>query len=290
MPDALRLFVETRREGFLQLGGLISLALLCYMVLVFGRFLVYWAGSRHAFRHGTPAAPGDPALQWHLMVPCRDEETVIARTLAGLRAVAPAAHLWVIDDDSEDATRELVLAAADRDPRVHLVQRRRPHARIGKGAALNAAYREISAWLPPGTDRSRVVLGVRHPRAAGPAGEHPEPLRRRTGLRPDRGPDRPAGPGGRRAASGGRLNRAPDRGPLDSRIGLLHFVKASLRSRQGLELSVAPARTPIDTRTVLPHEGRRPPPQEMESWHLPDSGARAPSTRCSPAPAPSPSA
>ncbi|MFF7592786.1 glycosyltransferase [Kitasatospora purpeofusca] len=161
MPDALRQFFEMRRDGFVQLAGLISLALVVYMALVFGRFLVYWAGSRHAFRRNRPARPGDPAaFQWHLMIPCRDEEAVIAQTLAGLRAVAPAAHLWVIDDDSEDATRELVLAAAGHDALVHLVQRRRPHARIGKGAALNAAYREISASLPPGTDRSRVVLGV----------------------------------------------------------------------------------------------------------------------------------
>ncbi|MFB6890870.1 glycosyltransferase [Kitasatospora sp. NPDC056327] len=161
MPEALREFFEMRRDTFVWLGELVSLILLAYMLLVFGRFLLYWAGSRHAFRHSRPAAPGDPAaFQWHLMIPCRDEEAVIAQTLAGLRAVAPAAHLWVIDDDSEDATRELVLAAAGRDERVHLVQRRRPHARIGKGAALNAAYREISARLPAGTDRSRVVLGV----------------------------------------------------------------------------------------------------------------------------------
>lgn len=109
------------------------------MAPVFGRFLVYWAGSRNVFRRNRPARPGDPAaFQWHLMIPFRDEETVIAQTLAGLRAVAPAAHLWVIDDDSEDATREPVLAAAGHDALVHLVQRRRPHARIGKGAALNA--------------------------------------------------------------------------------------------------------------------------------------------------------
>ncbi|MER6365257.1 glycosyltransferase family 2 protein [Kitasatospora sp. NPDC001527] len=161
MPDALREFFDLRRDTFVWIGGVVSLALLAYMLLVFGRFLLYWAGSRHAFRHSRPAEPGDPAaFAWHLMIPCRDEETVITQTLAGLRAVAPAAHLWVIDDDSEDATRALVLAAAEHDGRVHLVQRRRPHARIGKGAALNAAYREISAWLPPGTDRSRVVLGV----------------------------------------------------------------------------------------------------------------------------------
>ncbi|WP_327676892.1 glycosyltransferase family 2 protein [Kitasatospora sp. NBC_00458] len=161
MPDALRGFIEVRRDSIVWLAGLVSLALLVYMALVFGRFLLYWAGSRHAFRHNTPGEPGDPsAFHWHLVIPCRDEEAVVAQTLAGLRAVAPAAHLWVIDDDSEDATRELVLAAAGHDDRIHLVQRRRPHARIGKGAALNAAYREISAGLPAGTDRSRVVVGV----------------------------------------------------------------------------------------------------------------------------------
>ncbi|WP_051830308.1 MULTISPECIES: UDP-N-acetylglucosamine 2-epimerase [Streptomyces] len=122
---------------------------------------MYWAGSRHAFEHNRPAQPGDPAaFRWHLVIPCRDEDSVVTQTLDGLRAAAPEAHLWVIDDDSADATRELVLAAAAHDPRVHLVQRRRPHARIGKGAALNAAYREISAWLPESTDRSRVVIGV----------------------------------------------------------------------------------------------------------------------------------
>ncbi|MFJ6773883.1 glycosyltransferase family 2 protein [Kitasatospora sp. NPDC091257] len=161
MPDALHAWIVLRQDSVVRIAGLISLALVGYMLLVFGRFLVYWAGSRHAFRHGRPAEPGDPAaFQWHLVIPCRDEEAVVTQTLDGLRAGAPEAHLWVIDDDSEDATRGLVLAAAARDPRIHLVQRRRPHARIGKGAALNAAYREISASLPEGTDRARVVIGV----------------------------------------------------------------------------------------------------------------------------------
>ncbi|MFF3073135.1 glycosyltransferase [Kitasatospora sp. NPDC057936] len=161
MPDVLHDWIVLRQDTIVRLAGLISLLLVAYMVLVFGRFLVYWAGSRHAFKRNLAAEPGDPAaFQWHLVIPCRDEEAVVSQTLAGLRASAPEAHLWVIDDDSEDATRELVLAAAAHDDRVHLVQRRRPHARIGKGAALNAAYREISARLPEDTDRSRVVIGV----------------------------------------------------------------------------------------------------------------------------------
>jgi 1,2-diacylglycerol 3-beta-glucosyltransferase len=40
------------------------------------------------------------------------------------------------------------------------VSRRFPDARKGKGAALNAAYRELSDLLPASADRSRVVIGV----------------------------------------------------------------------------------------------------------------------------------
>ncbi|WP_371682406.1 glycosyltransferase family 2 protein [Kitasatospora sp. MMS16-BH015] len=157
----MRGFFQAHEAVVLLVASTLSLLLLAYMVFVFGRFLLYWGGSAHAFRHNRPAEPGDPAsFHWHLVIPCRDEEAVIEQTLARLRAACPGAHLWVVDDDSEDATRALVLAAAERDRDVHLVQRRRPQARIGKGAALNAAYREVSAWLPPGTDRARVVIGV----------------------------------------------------------------------------------------------------------------------------------
>ncbi|MFF8408518.1 response regulator [Streptomyces omiyaensis] len=47
-----------------------------------------------------------------------------------------------------------------RDPLVHPVRRHRPDARVGKGAALNAAYDALGAHLPAGTDRSRVVVCV----------------------------------------------------------------------------------------------------------------------------------
>ncbi|MER5639259.1 glycosyltransferase [Kitasatospora sp. NPDC002227] len=157
----MRSFFQAHEAAVLLVAHTLSLLLLAYMLFVFGRFLLYWAGSAHAFRRNRPATPGDPAsFHWHLVIPCRDEEAVVEQTLARLRAACPQAHLWVVDDDSEDATRTLVLAAAEREGGIHLVQRRRPEARIGKGAALNAAYREISAWLPPGTDRGRVVLGV----------------------------------------------------------------------------------------------------------------------------------
>ena len=106
-----------------------------------------------------PDVPGDStAYQWHIFVPARDEEAVIELTIRRLLEF-PAAHVWVIDDDSEDSTARIVRTLSA-DPRVHLVQRRRPDARTGKGDALNAAYSALSTWLPVTSDRTRVIVGV----------------------------------------------------------------------------------------------------------------------------------
>ncbi len=79
-----------------------------------------------------------------------------------LRATFPDSHVWVIDDDSDDDTSRLVQERSHIDPMVHLVQRRRPNARVGKGAALNSAYDEFNAWADtqPHMDRSRVIVCV----------------------------------------------------------------------------------------------------------------------------------
>ncbi|WP_017593017.1 glycosyltransferase [Nocardiopsis potens] len=140
-------------------------AVLVYTVLVSVRYVLYWSASYY-FHHKAGKGlrdlpPGDPsAFTWHFLVPCRDEEVVIAETMDRLRERFPEAHVWVIDDDSDDATGEIVAERADRDARVHLLTRRRPDARVGKGAALNAAYRALNAWLPEGTDRTRHITCV----------------------------------------------------------------------------------------------------------------------------------
>ncbi|WP_306339490.1 glycosyltransferase [Streptomyces sp. AS13] len=137
-----------------------ELALAVFPFLLLGCFLLYWAGSRHAYARRGTTEPGDPAAwEWHFFVPCRDEETVIATTVARLRDDFPRSHVWVIDDASDDRTGPIVAALADEDPAVRLVSRRRPDARIGKGAALNAAYEALNAHLGD-VDRSRVVVCV----------------------------------------------------------------------------------------------------------------------------------
>ncbi|WP_158895330.1 glycosyltransferase [Amycolatopsis anabasis] len=101
---------------------------------------------------------------WHLIIPCRDEELVIGGTIEYLRTTFPMAHLWVIDDDSDDSTAQVVeelrQSETGPDDHVHLVRRRRPDARLGKGEALNSGYRAIKAWLGQDADPSRVIVVV----------------------------------------------------------------------------------------------------------------------------------
>ncbi len=108
---------------------------------------------------------GDPAaLEWHFFVPCRDEEAVIGDTVRYLRSTFPHAHVWVIDDDSDDGTVDVVgaLRGPKRggDRHLHLVRRFRPQARTGKGDALNSAYRELKGWMGRHADTERAIVVV----------------------------------------------------------------------------------------------------------------------------------
>ena len=95
-------------------------------------------------RRVVPGAPS-PDLFFVFVVPCCNEEVVIGQTLdrllsskvSGFRGFA----VLVIDDGSEDATAEIVQQRDD--PRIWLLSRRFPEARMGKGEALNAAYRHL---------------------------------------------------------------------------------------------------------------------------------------------------
>ncbi|MEO6020992.1 MAG: glycosyltransferase family 2 protein [Knoellia sp.] len=111
-------------------------------------FLGYVLAILVPFLRQERTVEGDPAtMDWHLLVPCLDEAAVIARTITGLRSMHPTAHVWAVDDDSEDETLHLLHGLADTDPLVHIVRRERPDARQGKGAALNSGWQAISEHL-----------------------------------------------------------------------------------------------------------------------------------------------
>lgn len=124
-------------------------------------FIAYVLFILIPFLRHKPVRPGVVEdFEWHFFIPCRDEEFVVDKTIKRARNDFPEAHVWVIDDDSDDATSAVANFFADADPFVHVVQRRRPDARTGKGDALNGAYRQLDDWLPADTDRAKVIVAV----------------------------------------------------------------------------------------------------------------------------------
>jgi cellulose synthase/poly-beta-1,6-N-acetylglucosamine synthase-like glycosyltransferase len=137
--------------GFVTAGAfLFCVAFIGYVLLIVVPFM------RHK-----PAAPGDASdFDWHYIVPCLDEGLVIEDTVRRLIDDFPVAHVWVVDDASTDDSPEILDRLARELPRLHVIHRVAPDARVGKGPALNAAWRALRAWLPDGTDAARVVVGV----------------------------------------------------------------------------------------------------------------------------------
>jgi 1,2-diacylglycerol 3-beta-glucosyltransferase len=94
------------------------------------------------------------------LVPCLNEEAVIGNSLRRLLSL-PGANfvVLVIDDGSDDRTVEVISGLTD--PRILLLSRRAPHARQGKGAALNAGIRYLTGSpLLAGRDLDQVIAVV----------------------------------------------------------------------------------------------------------------------------------
>lgn len=137
--------------------ALLTLTAACALTYVSLLLMTFLREVRHPSN-----SVGDPdTLAWHLLVPCRDEENVIAETVSAARTSFPRAHVWVIDDASEDSTASVVQDLMVFDSRVHLISRIAPEARTGKGDALNAAYRIVSEHVQGNAEeRHRTVIGV----------------------------------------------------------------------------------------------------------------------------------
>jgi 1,2-diacylglycerol 3-beta-glucosyltransferase len=108
---------------------------------------------------GGPAAAQGGEFYVFLM-PCLNEELVIARSLQRLLSM-PAGNfaVMVIDDGSDDGTAAAVTGVADE--RVWLLSRKLPNARQGKGEALNDAIAQlVSSDRLAGRNPDSVIIAV----------------------------------------------------------------------------------------------------------------------------------
>lgn len=107
-----------------------------------------------------PPRPGPGRPFFVYVVPCLNEEPVIGRSLDRLLAMPARDYaILVIDDGCEDGTAEIVRGYDPR--RVWLLRRTSPHARQGKGAALNHAFRYLrESGLLGDRDPHDVVVAV----------------------------------------------------------------------------------------------------------------------------------
>lgn len=126
--------------------------------LLCGVFIMYVIVILVPYLRHRPGEIGDgAAFRWHFLIPCRDEERVVAGTVSRLLRDFPSATLWCIDDASRDRTAEILADLAAQGDRVHIVSRRLPEARQGKGPALNAGWCALGATEP---DPDHVIVGV----------------------------------------------------------------------------------------------------------------------------------
>ncbi|HSF99083.1 MAG TPA: glycosyltransferase family 2 protein [Ornithinibacter sp.] len=113
---------------------------LALAVMSIGYFVVMLA-----LRAGAPQRTrrNGPRHDYVFVVPCLNEERVLGNTLRSLLALpADRCRVVVVDDGSDDRTADI---AASHGDRVTVLRRALPHARLGKGAALNHAVKHIRA-------------------------------------------------------------------------------------------------------------------------------------------------
>lgn len=135
------LFLIERRDAS-ALSALVFVLFVCTTAIGLLRLLVFYVlvVLRRHQRWLAAIRPGEwPSVA--VLVPCHNEEGVIAATLTSLLNLAyPRLQVVVIDDGSTDATAAVV---AGFEPRVRLIRQ----ARAGKAAALNRGISSIDSDL-----------------------------------------------------------------------------------------------------------------------------------------------
>ncbi|WP_214629265.1 glycosyltransferase family 2 protein [Paenibacillus agaridevorans] len=126
--------------------------------MLFVYYLMMYIWSFRAFK--TPE-PDLDKLGFVLLVPALNEALVIGETCAKMSLLKARLHVVIIDDGSDDGTGDVVRPYVG--DRIHLLQRKVPDARQGKGMALNMAYvwvqSQLGEWFPDLGD-DRIIIGV----------------------------------------------------------------------------------------------------------------------------------
>lgn len=92
--------------------------------------------------------PAPPLPSLSVVLPCRNEEGNVERTVRGSLALSPLCRtleVIVVDDGSTDATRKLAGALAESDPRVRVVHN---PVNLGYGGAVRRGFEATTAeWV-----------------------------------------------------------------------------------------------------------------------------------------------
>src|SRR3954470_21206082 len=123
--------------------------------------LAYFASLFALSRRQCPSVLPAPAnLLNAFVIPCLNEERVLAGTLDNLVPLLGGDDIvLVVDDGSDDGTPDIVRKYPS--PRVHLLRGELPDARRGKGEALNAAMRHLrGSELLGGRTHNEVIVAV----------------------------------------------------------------------------------------------------------------------------------
>lgn len=116
--------------------------------------VLYFAGNRYLEQIEKLPTGVEQDFLWVFMVPALNEGVTIADSVSRLRAVQ-ATHkmVLVINDGSEDNTGEVLASIAG--PDLEVLTRVPPNARVGKAAALNAAFAFVRDELMNKTEWAR---------------------------------------------------------------------------------------------------------------------------------------
>lgn len=125
---------------YTALMSLIVLLGLVYFIVMVG--LGVYNGRPERFteltRHRTHPISAVRRYHVYCLIACLNEEAVIGQTVRSLAVRFPRVRVIVIDDGSADRTSEVARSVSD--GQLLIARRELPHARLGKGPALNAGF------------------------------------------------------------------------------------------------------------------------------------------------------